>query len=74
MPKYLVLKGQKILRRLRRREKKAIYTLTISFYGSFKKQFFEKITKNFAKPDIAKFLRFLAFLRTNFSKISLKFS
>ena len=73
MPKYLVLKGSKRFRGACGAAKKAPYTLKFAFYYSFKKQLFEKITKRFFKPNIAKFLLFISFLRNNVSKISLKF-
>ena len=68
IPKYLVVKGSKKLRRLQR-HKIPLYTLIFAFRCSFKKQFFErKNTKNFSKPMIPKFLYFIAFYTTSFSK------
>ena len=54
--------------------KKALCTLIFSFYCRFKKQFFEKITKISSKPNIAKILLFIAFLKNSFFQISQNFS
>ena len=68
-----MLKGKKISRRLRRR-KKTLYTLILTFYCSFKKQFFERIRKKFSKLYMTQFWLFIAFLRNNFPEKLPKFS
>ena len=54
IPKYLVLKGSKISRRLRRREKNSLIPL-FSFFIALLRNNFSKYHEKFSEPYISKF-------------------
>ena len=74
MPRYLVLKGSKKFCGAYGASKIPLIYPDFCLYCGFKKQFFEKKTREFCLIQCSKILLFIAFLRYNFFEKSPKFS